>query len=60
MIIIEVKDGESIDRALKRYKNKHRRVKLMDELRKRKHFTKPSVSRRAEVLKAVYKEKKNA
>ena len=60
MIIIEVKDGESIDRALKRYKNKHRKVKLMDELRKRKHFTKPSVSRRAEVLKAVYKEKKNA
>ena len=60
MIIIEVKDGESIDRALKRYKNKHRRVKLMDELRRRKHFTKPSVERRTEVLKAVYKEKKNA
>ena len=58
MIIIEVKDGESIDRALKRYKNKHRRVKLMDELRKRKHFTKPSVARRTEVLKAVYREKK--
>ena len=60
MIIIEVKDGESIDRALKRYKNKHRRVKLMDELRRRKHFTKPSVERRTEVLKAVYKNKKNA
>ncbi len=54
MLIINVKDSESIDRALKRYKNKHRSTKLMRELRKRKHFTKPSVERRAEVLKAKY------
>ncbi len=58
MLIIEVKEGESIDRALKRYKNKHRNVGVIKELRRRKEFTKPSVSRRKEVLKAVYKLKK--
>lgn len=54
MLIIEVKDGESIDRALKRYKNKHRKVGLIQELRKRKEFVKPSVLRRKEILKAEY------
>ncbi|NJK84411.1 MAG: 30S ribosomal protein S21 [Saprospiraceae bacterium] len=46
MLIINVKDGESIDRALKRYKRKHRQVQMAKELRNRKHFTKPSVERR--------------
>ncbi|MCB0549764.1 MAG: 30S ribosomal protein S21 [Phaeodactylibacter sp.] len=54
MIIIEIKDGESIDRALKRYKRKHRNVGIVKELRRRQQFTKPSVKRRAEVLKAQY------
>lgn len=58
MLIIDVKSGESIDRALKRYKRKHRKVGLLQEMRQRKHFTKPSVERRKEVLKAEYKLKK--
>jgi small subunit ribosomal protein S21 len=58
MLIINVKDGESIDRALKRYKRKHRNVGVIKELRKRKEFTKPSVQRRHEVLKARYKNEK--
>jgi small subunit ribosomal protein S21 len=57
MIIIDVKDGENIDKALKRYKRKFQNVGVIKELRKRKEFTKPSVKRRNEVLKAVYKEK---
>jgi small subunit ribosomal protein S21 len=56
MLIIEVKDGESIDRALKKYKRKFEKSGLLKELRRRKHFTKPSILRRTEVLKAVYKE----
>ncbi len=60
MIIINVKESESIDRALKRYKQKHRRIGMMNQLRKRKHFTKPSVERRNELLKAKYKLKKFA
>ena len=54
MIIIEVKEGESIDRALKRYKRKHRNVGIVKELRRRQQFTKPSVQRRTEILKAQY------
>ncbi len=58
MIIIERKDDESIDRVLKRYKNKHRKVEVVKELRKRKGFVKPSVRRRETVLKAIYRRKK--
>jgi len=58
MLEIQVKDGESIERALRRYKNKHRRVQLSKELRRRKHFTKKSVQRRTEILKAKYRAKK--
>ncbi len=54
MIIIERKDGETIDRALKRYKNKHRKIGVNKEVRRRREFVKPSVRRRNEVLKAVY------
>jgi len=58
MLIINVKDEESIDRALKRYKRKFRNVKLIKELRRRKHFIKPSVHRRNELLNAEYRLKK--
>ncbi len=57
MLIINVKDQESIDRALKRYKRKVQRTGMIKELRRRKNFTKPSVERRNEVLNAVYREK---
>lgn len=55
MLIVDVKDGESIDRALKKYKRKFDRSGVLKEVRKRKHFTKPSVERRHEILKAQYK-----
>ena len=55
MIIINVKEEESIDRALKRYKRKHRDVGTVKELRKRKQFTKPSVARRNEIINAQYR-----
>lgn len=54
MLIIPVKDGENIDRALKRFKRKFDRTKTMKQLRERKHFTKPSVSKRKQVQKAQY------
>jgi small subunit ribosomal protein S21 len=58
MLIIDVKDGENIDRVLKKYKRKFERAGFMKELRRRKHFTKPSVTRRGELLKAAYKAEK--
>lgn len=57
MLIIPVKDGENIDRALKRYKRKFTQTKTMNQLRNRKQFTKPSVARRAKMIKASYVQK---
>jgi small subunit ribosomal protein S21 len=57
MLIIEIKDGESIDRALKRYKRKYQNAGIMKEIRNRREFTKPSVQRRNQVLKAIYRDK---
>ncbi|MGJ5641826.1 30S ribosomal protein S21 [Formosa sp. S-31] len=54
MLKIIVKDGEQIERALKRYKRKHRNVKVMQNLRENQFFTKKSVKRRREVQKAAY------
>ncbi len=54
MLIIPVKEGESIDRALKRFKRKFDRTKMMRQIRERKQFTKPSVKRRQQILKAKY------
>jgi small subunit ribosomal protein S21 len=57
MLIIDVKESDSIDKALKKYKKKFERAGLLRELRSRQHFTKPSIKRRTEVLKAAYKQK---
>ncbi|NND16356.1 MAG: 30S ribosomal protein S21 [Eudoraea sp.] len=54
MLIIPVKEGENIDRALKRFKRKFDRTGTMRQLRKRQQFTKPSVKRRQEIKKAEY------
>lgn len=58
MLIIDVREGENIDRALKRYKRKFIRTGIIKELRHRKEFTKPSVQRRTEKLKAAYRQEK--
>ncbi len=57
MLIIDSKDCENIDKALKKYKKKFERAKILIQLRERQAYTKPSVKRRSEVLKAVYKQK---
>ena len=57
MIIIPVKDGEAIDRALKRFKKKFMKTGTMKELRNRRDFTKKSVELRAQKIKAAYKER---
>ncbi len=56
MIRITVKEGENIDRALKRYKRKFKNIKVIQELRERKQFTKKSVIRRKQIQNAQYKE----
>jgi len=49
-----VKEGENIDRALKRFKRKFDKTGTMRQLRTRQQFTKPSVKRRTEIQKAQY------
>jgi len=56
MLIIDSKDCENIDKALKKYKKKFEKAKVLVQLRARQSYTKPSVKRRGEVLKAVYKQ----
>ena len=58
MIIIDVTKFNSIEHALKVYKNKTNKIGTVRELRDRQEFIKPSVERRAEVKKAVYLQKK--
>ena len=56
MLIIDSKDCENIDKALKKYKKKYEKSRTLNQLRARQAFTKPSVKRRGEVLKAIYKQ----
>ena len=56
MLIIDSKDCENIDKALKKYKKKFEKAKILLQLRERQSFTKPSVRRRTQVLKAVYRQ----
>ena len=54
MIIVPVKEGENIDKALKKLKRKFEKTGVLKELRTRQKFTKPSVIRREQRLKAIY------
>lgn len=58
MLIVQVKEGENIERALKRYKKKYDKTKVVRQLRSRKEYIKPSVANRKTRLKAAYIEKK--
>jgi small subunit ribosomal protein S21 len=56
-IIIHVKDNEAIDRALKRFKKKFEKVGVMKRLKRGMYYKKPSIERREERLKAIYRQK---
>jgi|TARA_B110000014_G_scaffold257030_1_gene240974 small subunit ribosomal protein S21 len=57
MLQIPVKEGESIERALKKYKKKFEKTGVLKQLRERKQYIKKSVIRRQEIIKAEYKER---
>ncbi|MBL0047969.1 MAG: 30S ribosomal protein S21 [Bacteroidetes bacterium] len=57
MIIVPVKDGESIEKSLKKFKKKIEKTGMVRELRDRQKFTKPSVVKRMQKIKAVYVQK---
>jgi len=57
MIIINIKENESIDKALKRFKKKFERTGILKEIRNRNFYEKPSVKKRAVKIRAAYREK---
>ena len=57
MLIVQVKEGEAIEKALKKFKKKFEKTGVVKELRERQKFTKPSVVLRGKKIKAIYKEK---
>ena len=56
MIIMPVKEGENIEKALKKFKRKYERTGVLKELRRRQYFTKPSVTNRVDKMHAIYVE----
>ena len=54
MIIVQVKEGENIERALKKFKRKFEKTGIVKELRARQAFQKPSVTNRKKMMKAIY------
>ncbi len=57
MIIVPIKEGENIERALKKFKRKFEKTGVMRELRSRQSFTKDSILNREKMMKAVYLQK---
>lgn len=57
MIIVEVKDGEQVDKAIRRYKKKFEKLGILKETRKRMYFSPPSVLRREKIKKAVRRQR---
>lgn len=58
MLIIEISKDKNIENALKVLKNKIQKTKMVQELRDRQEYVKPSVRRRSQILKAIYNQKK--
>ncbi|MBR6660753.1 MAG: 30S ribosomal protein S21 [Bacteroidales bacterium] len=57
MIIVPIKEGDNIERALKKFKRKFEKTGIVRELRSRKTFEKPSVKKRDQMKKAIYVQK---
>ena len=57
MIVVPVKEGENIEKALKKFKRKFEKTGVIKELRSRQAFEKPSVANREKIMRAIYVQK---
>ncbi|TNE82134.1 MAG: 30S ribosomal protein S21 [Bacteroidetes bacterium] len=57
MIIVNVKENESLEKALKKFKKKFEKTGVLKELRERQAFTKPSIKKRHQLIRASYKQR---
>lgn len=60
MIIVPVKEGENIEKALKKFKRKFEKTGVVKELRARQQFNKPSVLKRLKMEHSIYVQKLRA
>lgn len=60
MIIVNVKENESLEKALRKFKKKYEKTGVLKELRRRQAFEKPSVTRRHQIIKAAYKQRQQS
>ena len=57
MIVVPVKEGENIEKALNKFKRKFEKTGVIKELRNRQAFEKPSVANRKKIMRAIYIQK---
>ena len=57
MIVVPVKEGENIEKALKKFKRKFEKTGVIKELRSRQAFEKPTVANRKKIMRAIYVQK---
>jgi len=56
MIVVPIKEGETIERALKKFKRKFEKTGVVRELKNRQAFSKPSIQRRKQIVRAIYRQ----
>ena len=56
MLVVQIKEGDNIEKALKKYKKKFEKTGVVKELRERQSFTKPCIRKRQQMIRAAYKQ----
>jgi len=56
MIVVPIKEGETIERALKKFKRRFEKTGVVRELKNRQAFSKPSIQRRKQIVRAIYRQ----
>ncbi|HPQ08105.1 MAG TPA: 30S ribosomal protein S21 [Bacteroidia bacterium] len=57
MLIIPIKEGDTVEKALKKYKKKFEKVGILKQLRDRMYYKKPSERRKEIINRAIIREK---
>jgi len=57
MLIVQIKEGDTLEKALKKFKKKFEKTGILRELRNRQHFTKPSVRKKEILKRAIFRQK---
>jgi small subunit ribosomal protein S21 len=57
MLIVQIKEGDTLEKALKKFKKKFEKTGILRELRNRQHYTKPSVRKKEILKRAIFRQK---